>query len=88
MEIKIEKLNKSYSVQTITGKEIGSFQLDSNGSYYFWEKSDLSGCWSAYTLRAIADKLDEVNKPFEKELELYFGKENDKLKIDDLNVDF
>ena len=84
--IKLEKLNKSYSVQTLTGKELGNFQLDSNGSYYFWEKSDLNGCWSAHTLREIADKLDEVNKPFEKEL--YFRKEGNKLKIEDLNVNF
>jgi hypothetical protein len=73
--IKLEKLNKSYSVQTITGKEIGSFQLDSNGFYYFWEKSDLNGCWSAYTLREIADKLDEVNKPFDDSVKEYFEKE-------------
>lgn len=87
MKIKLEKLNKSYSVLTETNKEIGSFQLDSDGFYYFWEKSDLAGCWSAHSLRAIADKLDEINKPFEKELKLYFGKEIDKVKIDDLSVE-
>ena len=63
--IRLEKIDKSYSVQTITGKEIGTFQLDSNGSYYFWQNKDLNGCWSAYTLIEVADKLDEVNKSFD-----------------------
>ena len=75
MEIKLEKLNKSHSVKTTTGKEIGSFQLDSDGFYYLWFKDDVSGCWNAYTLKAIADKLDEVNKPFKETVDEYFDQE-------------
>ena len=70
--IKIEKLNSSYAVFADNGKEIGSFQLDSDGSYYFWQNSELTGFWSAYDLRSIADKLEEVNKEFDNQLDVYF----------------
>ena len=61
--MKIEKLNKSYYVFD-GNEEIGSFQLDSDGYYYFWENSELTGCWTAYDLREIAELLDEVNEPY------------------------
>jgi hypothetical protein len=72
MGIKLEKLNKSYCVLTGGGKEIGSFQLDSDGSYYFWENGEVSGYWGAHTLREIADLLDKVNKKFDDEVDAYF----------------
>lgn len=62
--MKIEKLNKSYRVKTETDKYLGSFQLDSNGSYYFWVTEELTGCWNSHTLKEIAEKLDEVNDEF------------------------
>jgi hypothetical protein len=76
--IRIEKLNKSYAVFADNGKELGSFQLDSDGSYYFFENSKLTGYWAANQLRSIADKLDEVNREFDEELDKYF----DSLRID------
>ena len=75
MELKLEKLNKSYSVLTDSGKTIGSFQLDSDGFYYFYEDSQLTGCWGAWELRKIADLLDEVNNPYKKSLDGYFDLE-------------
>lgn len=73
--MKLEKLNKSYSVKTDSGREIGSFQLDSNGCYYFWENSELTGCWEAHNLRKVADLLDEVNKPYKESVDKYFDQE-------------
>lgn len=78
MEIKIEKLNQSYSVLTDSDKSLGTFQLDSDGFYYFWEDSQLTGCWGAWGLRKIADLLDEVNKPYRDEINEYFKNEKDK----------
>lgn len=72
MELKLEKLNKSYSVKTDSKKEIGSFQFDSDGSYYFWENGEVSGYWGAHTLRQIASLLDEVNKPYKESLDEHF----------------
>jgi hypothetical protein len=72
MEIKLEKLDKHYSVKTDSGKILGNFSLDVGGTYYFWGDSQLSVCWDAWGLRQIADLLDEVNKEFDDEVDEYF----------------
>lgn len=61
MELKLEKLNKSYSVKTNSGLEIGSLQFDSDGSYYFYQNSEVNGYWSSHTLREIARLLEELD---------------------------
>lgn len=43
-----------------------------DGFYYFWP-SETYGMYSPYALRQIADILDTLNKPYEKELEEYFS---------------
>jgi hypothetical protein len=73
--MKIEKLNKSYYVKTDNDKIIGSFQFDTDGSYYFYHNSELTGCWTSHSLREIAALLDEVNKPFDDTVDEYFIQE-------------
>ncbi len=73
--IKLEKLNQSYKVLTETNKLLGSFQMDCSGFYEYWRDESLWGSESAYQLRAIADKLDEVNKPFKDLQKTYFENE-------------
>ena len=75
MEIVLEKLNQSYKVLTDTGVELGSFQIDCSGSYGYWRNETSWGFESSYILRAIADKLDEVNKPLDDLQKLYFTNE-------------
>ena len=75
MEIVLEKLNQSYKVLTDTGVELGSFKMECDGSYGYWRNESLWGFESAYTLRAIADKLDEVNKPLDDLQKVYFTNE-------------
>lgn len=88
MEIKLEKVSKFvYKAFTPNNKYLGTFELDVDGFWHFWNTDYIAGSWSSHSLRAVADKLDEINKPFEKELELYFGKETAKVKIDDLSVE-
>lgn len=53
-----------YNVYWKNGKHIGTFERDVDGFYYFWPLKDEGGCWSDYALRAIADKLTEINKPW------------------------
>ena len=65
MKLNLEKLNLSYKVRTETGIYLGTFQMDCDGFYYFWKSEDLHGAETSYNLRLIADKLDEVNKPFQ-----------------------
>lgn len=76
--MKVAGLNKSYRLFADNGKDIGSFQLDSDGFYYFWMDEDLTGCWTAHNLREIADELDKINKPYRNSIEEYFRKENEK----------
>lgn len=76
--MRVEKLNKSYRLFSDNGKEIGSFQLDVNGYYYFYTDEETSGGWESYSLREIADELDRINKPYEDSIEEYFRKENEK----------
>lgn len=76
--MKVIQLNKSYRLFADNGKDIGSFQLDSDGFYYFWQDEDLVGCWTAHNLREIADELDKINKPYRNLIEDYFKKENEK----------
>lgn len=80
MEIKLEKVNNNgvsfiYKVFSPNNKHLGTFESDESGFYSYWQDKGLNGAWDAYQLRVIADKLDEVNKPLEKELKLYFEKE-------------
>jgi hypothetical protein len=65
--MKLEKLNKSYTVLTDEYKKIGSFHLDSDGGYYFWKTKNFPKKWSSHNLKKIADLLEEVNKEFEEE---------------------
>jgi hypothetical protein len=73
--IKLEKAGDTYlNVYWDNGKHIGTFELDSDGYYYFWQLRG-DGAWQSYALRAIANKLDEVNKPYDDSVKEYFEKE-------------
>jgi hypothetical protein len=51
---------------------IGHAVQEVDGTYYFLPRSTGSGLWASYTLRQIADLLDGLNAPYEKELAAYF----------------
>lgn len=76
MEIKLEKVSKFvYKAFTPNNKYLGTFELDVDGNYHYWQDKSLNGAWSAYQLKAIADKLDEINKPYKENVDEYFKKE-------------
>lgn len=76
MEIKLEKVNeKIYNVITSTDLNIGTFKLDVDGYYHFWNTDCIKGSWSSYSLRLIADKLEELNKPYKESIDNYLEKE-------------
>ena len=77
MEIKLEKINKSYNVLTSSGKNIGTFELDESGFYNYWRNLKSDGAWQAWLLKAVADKLNEVNKPFNDSVKEYFEEYNE-----------
>jgi len=78
MEVSLEKINEhSYkiyynSMPGNTGKYLGKFIMDVDGFYYYWPCEKLTGSWSSYSLRGIADKLDELNKEYEENIKEYF----------------
>jgi hypothetical protein len=53
-----------YKVYFQNGVYLGEFFANDDGYYAFWPKSR-SGYWEAYGMRAIADKLDEVNEEWD-----------------------
>ena len=48
---------------------IGEFQKDVDGFFYFWPNDKLYGSWSAHTLLTLGEKLTDLNKPWEDQLE-------------------
>lgn len=70
---------ENYKLFADNNKEIGSFELDVDGFYYLWLKEDSKGCWASHTLREIADKLDEVNEFYNKNINEFFKKEQEKM---------
>ena len=77
MEIKLEKVNeKVYKVITSNDLNIGTFELDVDGFWHFWNTDYIAGSWSSHSLRTIADKLDEINKPYKEVVDEYFKQEN------------
>jgi len=55
------------------GKILGEFVQDESGFFGFY--CDTKGSWSSWTLKAIADRLDEINKPWDEKINEYFKSE-------------
>jgi hypothetical protein len=75
------KFNKVYFNTVHLGKII----KDVDGFYYFWIKEGSYGSWNSYSLRLIADKLDQINKRWNNNINEYF-KNNDTTRT--IEIDF
>jgi hypothetical protein len=62
------KDNKLY---TETGKELGDIVMSDDGYYNFIPICS-RGLYNTYSLKLIADKLDEINKPWDDQINSYF----------------
>jgi hypothetical protein len=51
------------------GINLGEVLLDIDGYFYFWPNISIGGAWTSPLLREIADKLDEMNKDWDLEVE-------------------
>ena len=51
---------------------VGHAVQDIDGMYYFLPRNMGNGLWASHNLRQIADLLDRLNAPIEKELAAYF----------------
>ena len=54
-----------YDILAPNGKNVGRLHRFGDGSLYFLPNHGSNGGWSAWLMREIADKLDELNKPWE-----------------------
>lgn len=55
-------------------KFIGEFHSLEDGYFYFLPDKNNGGVWSSDSLQEIANKLNEINKPYEDNINEYFNK--------------
>lgn len=68
---------QKFNVLTPNDHLVGELIMDVDGYFYFWpNRSD--GLWSSHIMRSIANKLDDINKPWNDEINDFFSKENSK----------
>lgn len=60
--IKFEKKTDNIYNANFNKKTIANLIKDNDGNFYVWFGVSNKGCWSAWSLREIADKCDELNK--------------------------
>ena len=59
-------LGDCFEVQTADNKTVlGDLVRDVDGYFYYWPDHSKTGCYPEYMIRAIADKLAELNKPWD-----------------------
>jgi hypothetical protein len=54
--------------------QLGTFYMEIDG-FYVYDAIHRPGFMPSYMLRALADKLDELNEPYEKQMKEYFESE-------------
>lgn len=54
---------------------LGYAYMEDDGFYVFVFAESTGGSWSGYVLKAIADKLSELNKPWQDLIDAYFEDE-------------
>jgi hypothetical protein len=52
--------------------ELGEAALDIDGFYYFLPNKNNGGLWHSHVLKAIAEKLDDLNKEWDENISKYF----------------
>jgi hypothetical protein len=67
-----------YQVHYGEDNPIGDFIMDHDGYYYFYLTNE-HGTWSAHSLREMASKLDEINKPWDDYVKGYFRNKINKI---------
>jgi len=68
---------QKFNVLTPNDHLVGELIMDVDGYFYFWQNHS-DGCWSSHIMRSIANKLDDINKPWNDEINDFFSKENSK----------
>jgi len=72
--LKLENIEGGFKVFYENGVYIGDILVKEDGFYDYWPELN-GGYWDEMMLRIVADKLHELNAPYQKELDEYFAKE-------------
>lgn len=72
--IRFERVGDSLHVNFGVNVWLGEIYQEVDGFYVFWPNHDRAGYWSQWMLRAISDKLAELNKAWSEEIENHFSK--------------
>jgi len=71
MEIKLKTHDNSSSLDVYLGtQKVGLFYLEVDGFWVFNSTGD--GYWNEFSLRLIADRLEELNKSWNEQINEYF----------------
>ena len=76
MEVELKKHEDSSSLEVyIRSQKVGLFYFEVDG---FWVFNPVgTGYWNEFSLRLIADRLEELNKSWNEQLDEYFQTQND-----------
>jgi len=75
--LRTEEINKSNYRVLFGNRLLGHFIMDVDGFYYFDYVTAPNGLWTSYSLRMVADLLEEMNKPYENNVKEYFKKNDE-----------
>jgi hypothetical protein len=72
MELYLQKTESDSRYEVYFNKQhLGYFYMEVDGFYVFIPKGH-NGYWNEFSLRILADKLEELNDSQHKKIELYF----------------
>lgn len=66
-----KKDDNQFIVYYENGARLGEILREVDGYFYFFPEP-MGGFWQSHGMREIADKMDEMNKPWDQEIDLYF----------------
>lgn len=67
-----KKYSSSYEIFFENGVKIGALIMCEDGYYNFFPELR-GGYWTSYIMREIADKVDEINKPWDEKIQQELG---------------
>ena len=67
---------------------LGDVIMDEAGYYNFWDSNDNPGFWSSYSLKLIAEQLDELNKEWDEQIKQDLNKSSKSLSWEDIEEEY
>lgn len=67
---------------------LGDVFMDEAGYYNFWPSNDNPGFWSSYSLKVIAEQLDELNKEWDEQIKQDLNKSSESLSWEDIEEEY